>query len=263
MQVVDTFYPFSSYCGAPPQPNTLWERWNFDPALLATLAAALIVYVVCDWRGRARPGLSSRDRLCFYAGFAVAAFALVSPLCALSVSLFSARVGQHLVLTTLAAPLIALGLPRLQRSTARVPLLAAAGFAIALWVWHSPSPYASTFTSDLAYWLMHATTIGAAIFFWSAVIGASRTRLGVSIVAVLATSLQMALLGAVITFAPRALYSPHLLTASDWGMSPLQDQQLGGVLMWAPAGLIFVLAIVTPLGRLLRREASPYGVAVA
>lgn len=256
-------YPFTPYCGWPPLPNTLLGRWNFDPALLAALAAALIVYVVFDWRSRARLCVSSAASPFFYAGFAVGALALISPLCALSVSLFSARVGQHLVLTTLAAPLIALGWPRLQRTMARVPLLAAVGFALALWVWHSPRPYAATFSSDLAYWLMHITTIGAAIAFWSAVIGASHARLGVSIVAVLATSLQMALLGAVITFAPRALYTPHLLTASVWGMTPLQDQQLGGVLMWAPAGLIFALAIVTSLGRLLRREAAPYGVAPA
>lgn len=261
--MVDAAYPFSPYCGAPPQPSTLLARWNLDPPLLAALTAVLVVYLALGWRDGRRAGLPSGARSSFYAGFAVAAFALVSPLCALSVSLFSARVGQHLVLTTLAAPLIALGLPRLQRTMARAPLLAAAGFAVALWVWHSPTPYTATFTSDLTYWLMHVTTIGAAIAFWSAVIGASRIRLGVSIIAILATSLQMALLGAVITFAPRALYSPHALTAWDWGMSPLQDQQLGGVLMWAPAGLIFALAIVTPLGRILRREAAPYGAAVS
>lgn len=255
-------FPSAPYCGAPPLPDTLWARWNLDPLLLAALAAALIAYLA--FGRRAEPGRSTRTQSFFYAGFTIAALALVSPLCPLSVSLFSARVGQHLVLTTLASPLIALGLPGLQRTTARAPLLAAAAFAVALWVWHSPAPYIATFTSDLAYWLMHATTIAAAVTFWSAVLGAASTRLAISTVATLATSLQMALLGAVITFAPRALYAPHALTTWSWGMSPLQDQQLGGVLMWAPAGLIFALAVVAPLGRLLRTQgAAPLGLAAS
>ena len=136
---------------------------------------------------------------------------------------------------------------------ARAPLLAAASFAIALWFWHSPAPYTATFTSDLAYWAMHVTTGAAALGFWAAVIGASSERLAVSAVATVATGLQMALLGAVITFAPNTLYAPHALTTWAWGLSPLRDQQLGGALMWAPAGLIFALAIVAPLARLLRR----------
>jgi putative membrane protein len=254
-------YPFTPYCGAPPFPSALWARWNLDPLLLGALALLLIGYVAA---GKGEDcGLKWRHRSWFYSGFAVAALALVTPLCPLSVALFSARVGQHLILTTIAAPMMALGLPRLRRTLARAPLLAAATFAITLWIWHSPGPYTATFTSDAAYWGMHATTIAAALAFWAGVLGAAPRRLAVSMAATLATSLQMALLGAVITFAPRALYAPHALTTSAWGLSPLRDQQLGGVLMWAPAGLIFAVAVVAPLARVMRRDPAPSSAMVA
>lgn len=254
-------YPITPYCGAPPLPSALWTRWNLDPLLLGALALLLIGYVTA--RKDQDRGPKGLDQLCFYVGITVAALALVSPLCPLSVALFSARVGQHLILTTIASPLIALGLPRLRQTMAKAPLLAAAAFAITLWIWHSPVPYTATFTSDLAYWGMHATTIAAALAFWAGVFGAASRRLAVATAATLATSLQMALLGAVITFAPDALYPPHALTTSVWGLSPLQDQQLGGVLMWAPAGLIFALAIVAPLARIMIRDSAPSSLAAA
>ncbi len=254
-------YAFAPYCGAPPSPLSLWGRWNLDPFLFGGLALFLAAYIVLSGRdGRAR---AEGDRLCFYIGFGIGTFALVSPLCPLSVSLFSARVGQHLILTTIAAPLMALGLPWLRRVLAGSPLPAAAIFAIALWFWHSPAPYTATFTNDLAYWAMHVTTVAAALGFWAAVIGASSERLAISAAATVATGLQMALLGAVITFAPNPLYAPHALTTWAWGLSPLGDQQLGGALMWAPAGLIFAFAIVAPLARLLRREPASLSLAPA
>ena len=58
----------------------------------------------------------------------------------------------------------------------------------------------------------------------------------------------MALLGATITFAGRPLYAPHEFTTFAWGLTPLQDQQLGGAIMWIPAGAVFVAAILFPLG---------------
>jgi putative membrane protein len=73
---------------------------------------------------------------------------------------------------------------------------------------------------------------------------------------VLATSLQMAFLGAIISLSGRALYAQHLLTTAAWGLTPLQDQELGGALMWAPAGLILVATILTPLALVLRPTAE-------
>ncbi|MDQ2878139.1 MAG: cytochrome c oxidase assembly protein [Pseudomonadota bacterium] len=238
------------YCGAPPTIASLPGRWNFDPVLLMALVGIALLYF---WL---RPGGSRRAAWFFGVGWAATALALISPLCALSVSLFAARVGQHMILTLFAAPLVALGLPV---STKRVPaqeLWAAFAFAAALWVWHSPGPYGETFLSPVIYWMMHVTTWGAAVFFWWSVLRAPIDRLGLSVAATIVTGLQMALLGAVITWAREPLYWPHFITPYEWGLTPLQDQQLGGTLMWAPGGFIFLIAIIVPLTFALRRPAQ-------
>ena len=156
------------YCGTPPMPDLLWARWNFDPILLAALVAVACLY----WVGTARLGRTAGAgvRGMYFAGLAVTAAALISPLCALSVSLFSARVGQHMVLALLAAPLVAAGRPAeafaaalrvgVGRWTAR-PGYATAMFAAVMWFWHAPAPYAATFRSVSVYWAMHISTFGA------------------------------------------------------------------------------------------------------
>ena len=115
-------YPYAPYCGAPADPAGLALRWNFDPLLLVALVAAAIAYLwLMGSIASPSPGVRRRRTACFYAGWATAAAALVSPLCALSVSLFSARVGQHMVLETIAAPLVAFGMPTARRDASRTP----------------------------------------------------------------------------------------------------------------------------------------------
>ncbi len=254
------------YCGAAPSPLTLLSRWNLDPILLALLAALLLAYAVLV--GRTPGGIARWQRWCGYAGWAVCALALVSPLCALSVSLFSARLGQHMILATLGAPLVALGFPL--RANPAGPLhtarrhhqamIAAAVFALTLWFWHAPGPYAATFDGATIYWLMHVTTLGAALWLWRAVLAASGPHLGASLAAMLATTLQMGFLGALLTFSVRPFYAVHRYTTGAWGLSPLEDQQLGGIIMWIPTGIILVTAIVVAVAVMLRRaEAGPAG----
>ena len=241
------------YCGAPPAPDTLMARWNLDPRLLLGLLVVAGAYAwLASRRARERRALPPWRLRLFAAGWALTALALVSPLCALSVSLFCARVGQHIALTLLAAPLVALGLPAARRRPALLEVSAAAAFAVALWAWHSPAPYDATFRSDLTYWAMHLTTWGSAVAFWWAVLRTQPERMGVAVAATVATGLQMALLGAVITFAASPLYAPHLLTTAAWGLTPLEDQELGGALMWVPGGVVVMAAVVAPLAVLLR-----------
>jgi putative membrane protein len=237
-------HAFTAYCGHAPDAATIWSRWNLDPILIAVLLAL--------GSGAAFVRIDGSRRKSMLAGWAVAAAALVSPLCALSVSLFSARVLQHMVLAFVAAPLVALGMPRLSGRMATAQLPAALCFAALLWLWHLPAPYAATFDGWLVYWLMHLTTFSAALWLWISILGSRRERLATSTAASLFTGLQMSLLGAVITFAGRAIYSPHEFTTFAWGLTPLQDQQLGGAIMWIPAGVVSVAAIVLPLHAVLR-----------
>jgi putative membrane protein len=210
----------------------------------------------------------------FVAGWATAAAALVSPLCALSVSLFSARVGQHMILSLVAAPLVMLGRPgvsmgRLWPQAARrladdrllAALRSAPGgatlFGLALWVWHAPGPYDATFASPTFYWVMHVSVFAAALLVWNVLLE-TRIRSPVSALTVGAVStLQMTFLGAIITLTPRLLYAPHILTPYAWGLTQSGDQQLGGLIMWVPGCSIFLAVTLFTLGRAMSERAHP------
>lgn len=205
------------YCGPAPDPGAIWGRWNLDPPLLAALALALVL-------GRSRAGA---------AAVAVLAVAFVSPLCALSAALFSARVVHHLLLVAVAAPLIALALPaRVPRGTTPLFLISTA----VLWTWHLPQAYDAAMANTGVYWVMQATLLGSATCFWRTVLAPGQPA-GQAGLAILGAYMQMGLLGALLTFAPDALYAIHQRAPLSWGFTPLSDQQLGGIIMWVPAGL--------------------------
>ena len=151
-------HPLIPYCGTPPLPDEILGRFNLDPVLIGTL----LIFSGLHVRAVLRSGVAGYVA----GGWSIAAGAFLSPLCALSVSLFSARIGQHMVLILVAAPLIALGLP--QRSSRwSVALWAVAGaFFWLLWFWHMPVPYDATFASTWIYWSMHLTLFGSSIFLW-------------------------------------------------------------------------------------------------
>jgi putative membrane protein len=246
------------YCGASPVPGELWTRWNLDPILMGMLLILCVVHASRE--NLLRRSDSSSDtarRTWFFAGWGALAFGLISPLCALSVALFSARVAQHMWLMLIAAPLLALSCSfgRPQRTVPELSPFAAAGvFALALWLWHWPMLYALTFTSDVAYWAMHITLTGSAIVLWQSLLDVSNERVLARVSAGFVTLTHMGLLGALITFAPRTLYTPHLLTAPTWGLTALEDQQLGGLIMWIPSGAVFLIAALASMYAVLRRS---------
>ncbi len=231
------------YCGTPPLPGTLLTRFNLDPLLIAALALALLVLL------RVARGATARRSAAW--GWGVAVFAFVSPLCALSVALFAARIAQHMVLMLVAAPLIALSLPATGELHGRRAIWAAcSAFFIALWFWHMPAPYDATFASTGYYWAMHLTLFGSSIWLWREVLQGARSNTVDVLAAGAFTSMHMGFLGAVLTMAGRPLLFWHLTTTQPWGLSPLEDQQLGGVLMWVPGIALFLWAALRTLGRL-------------
>ena len=109
-----------------------------------------------------------------------------------------------------------------------------------------------TFRSSTIYWSMHITMAGAAVWLWiTLVAGAPEMSIRV-ILAGLFSTVQMGFLGALITFLPRAMYTPHFLTTAAWGLTPLQDQQLGGVVMWVPGCIIFLAAATMVMWNVLK-----------
>jgi putative membrane protein len=265
------------YCGPPPDPAAIWSTWRLDPLVLGVLFACWGLYLLGYVRQRRAqaPGAPDRRRcILFNVGWLIATLALVSPLCPLSVSLFAARASQHVLLTLIAAPLVAAGLPlrtllsgvgasaadlaplRRWRGT---PLPASALFAVLIWIWHMPAPYAWTFASVAAYWSMHVTLFASALWLWSSLFEDARHGLLAGLLASVGSAIQMGLLGALITLSPRPFYVPHFLTTEAWGYSPLQDQQLGGVIMWVVGCTAFfavaMIGIAGSLGERLPQRA--------
>ena len=207
-----------SYCGPAPAPADVLSRWNFDPWALAVLV------VLALWAGRTRPGA---------AAVVVLAFGFLSPLCALSSALFAARVVHHVLLVAVAAPLLALSRPAQGPVSVGMPFLLATA---ALWLWHAPMAYDAALGNMALYWVMQASLFGSAWLFWRAAFSQPG---GSGVVWVFLAYLAMGMLGAILTLAPGAVYATHAIAPFMWGLTPLSDQQLGGLIMWMPAGLPF------------------------
>lgn len=212
------------YCGGPPLPADLLGRWNFDPVLIAGLLA---LFAIARAMGARTVPLAG--------GVVVLAVLFVSPLCALTSSLFAMRVTHHVVLTSLAAPLLAAALPRGGGGIVGWTL----AHAVVFWAWHAPALYGFALASDAGYWLMQATLLGSAVGFWRAARAAPPP---LAVVALLATMVQMGLLGALLTFSGVPLYAWHATTTQAWGLTPLADQQFAGLIMWVAGGAIYLAA---------------------
>ena len=225
---------WAPYCGPGPGPAEWLGRWNLDPVLIAALAIGLGLVV---WR------TSGARRAAGVAAILILAVIFVSPLCALSSALFAARTVHHVLLVAVAAPLIAGALPKPRVG----PLaLATAAQAAVFWAWHVPTAYGWALSNDAAYWLMQFSLLGTAVWFWAAVRRASAPG---AVAALLLAMVAMGLLGALLTFTGQPVYAPHFLTTAAWGLTPLEDQQAAGLIMWAPAAAVYLAAALWVLGR--------------
>lgn len=180
------------------------------------------------------------------AGCVVVAVALLSPLDAAAHDLFSAHMAQHLSLIFLAAPLFALGLARvgLPRFISGVVAIWSLQMA-AMWAWHLPSLYTSALYTDALHSLEHASFIGAGVLFWHALYArhpAQRLGYPQALLLVFLTAVGSGALGAILTFASSPLYPVHRGGALDNGLTLLEDQQLAGLVMWIPIGVVYLAA---------------------
>jgi len=212
----------ATYCGPPPDPGEIATSFNLDPALIALLLAL---------------GVALRHRRAGLAAVAVLAIAFISPLCALSSALFSARIVHHVLLVAVAAPLLALAFPARRTGGLALPFAIS---TVTLWAWHLPDAYDLAFTNVAVYWAMQLSLIGSAAIFWRAVFADGRSPVD-QFLFVVAAFAQMGMLGAILTFAPQPLYAAHALAPFDWGLTPLEDQVLGGLIMWVPAGIPYAV----------------------
>jgi len=259
--------------------------WNFAPWLLALLALSALGYCIGLrrlWRhaGGAR-GVGAQQAGCFALGWLALVVALVTPLDAFGAHLFSLHMVQHELLMVVAAPLLVLGRPLAawawalspaqRRLAGRLfasrgwsgpwsaltdPLAACALHAIALWAWHLPAAFDAALLHEGWHVAQHASFLVTALFFWWSVLGhdpRGRYGAGHSAASLFATMMHTGALGALLSLAPQAWYAPYVATTVALGLDPAQDQQLGGLVMWVPAGLVYVAAALWVLGRLLTR----------
>jgi putative membrane protein len=125
-----------------------------------------------------------------------------------------------------------------------LPFVAWLAHALVLWLWHVPFFFQATLTSSLVHALQHSSFLGSALLFWLALFQGHRRRAGngMGVIYLFTTALHTGMLGALLTFAGRPWYPAYANTAPLWGVSPLEDQQLGGLIMWIPGGVVYIVA---------------------
>lgn len=254
-----------------PGPATTGGASALDLATALVLALAALVYASGTRRvwGRAGAGrgVLAREVACFAAGWTVLAVALLSPLDRLAGTLFSAHMAQHELLMLVAAPLLvgarphkaaAWGLPAPLRAPvmglvrsrpARAAWRAGTGLRSAwllhggaLWAWHAPPLYEASLRSDAVHALQHASFFGSAVVWWASLAAATARgsdRHAGALASLFTTALHAGALGALLVFSRAPWIDSYAASAPRFGLSALEDQQLAGLLMWIPAGLLF------------------------
>ena len=254
--------------------------WSWEMSIVLPLAVLLVVYTAGLFRRGNIQKLRWRHT-CFYAGWLTLAMALVSPIHELGEQLFSAHMLQHEILILVSAPLISAAHPGATilwafAPSQRVnlggwvhaiecsspiafltrPLFAWILEAAALWIWHIPALYQATLTSDWVHAAQHLSFFGTAVIFWSALYGVGRSAMsyGAATFYVFGTAVHCSALGALLTFSTILWYPAYRQTTQAWGLAPLQDQQLGGVIMWVPSGIAFIVIGLALFAKWLRES---------
>jgi len=253
-------------------PHQIWSAWTWEPLAAAGIALVAAWYgagILRLWReaGRGR-SVSVWRAGAFGAGLLTTALALFSPVDTLGETLFAAHMVQHLLLMLLAPPLLVLGAPsRVLLWAAPVELRRSVAFwwgrrrslsraletlwhpatawvlsLLALILWHIPGWYGAALRNDSVHAAEHLSFLGTGFLFWWVVLrpdGHERLNPAVSVLYLFSAALPGGLLGALLTFAGRPLYPSQSASAALWGLTPLEDQQLAGLIMWMPGGLVY------------------------
>jgi cytochrome c oxidase assembly factor CtaG len=253
--------------GKPHNWNDLIRAWSFEPLVVISLTITALLFIIGFQRNRR--SIRTWEAICFAVGWLALFVALVSPVHAWGQVLFSAHMTQHEILMLVAAPLLVLGRPlvtflwalplewsrslgkaakiqalnRLWR-TFTIPLVAWLVHAVALWIWHIPLLFEAVLHNESVHTAQHLSFFVSALLFWWALIHGPQGAMGygAAVLYLFTTSVHSGVLGALITLAGSVWYPSYVGLTGSWGLTPLEDQQLGGLIMWIPAGLVYVIA---------------------
>lgn len=267
----------------PSAPGPSWFAWTFEPVVLCVLAASLILYA-CGFRrlqsrsGTAARALRRRHGAAFLAGWSTLVVALMSPLDRLSAALFSAHMVQHELLMIVAAPLLVLGRPlavwmwalpagwrkrvgmavrwRPVKATwgcITAPLTAWLLHAAALWLWHAPRFFQAALVHPWIHTLQHTSFLASALLFWWTIFGrrAGSEAGAPAMLSLFTTMVHTSALGALLTLSPGLWYPLYVEPTTTLGFDPLQDQQMGGLVMWVPGGIAYLVSALVVAARWL------------
>jgi putative membrane protein len=262
---------FLAHGAGPRDFQELWPQWGRAPMALVLLALTAWLYAsgLRRLRRAAPRAVKTHTVGCFALGWSVLFFALATPLHPWGEVLFCVHMVQHELLMLIAAPLLVLSragriflwaLPknwafkwsRFTRGPAVVfglasltnPLFAWLFHAAVLWGWHAPQLFQAATDNEWIHALQHASFFGSALVFWTALFQGPRRALGygAAVLYLFTTAIHTTLLGAMLTFSREIWYPIYAATTIPWGLTPLQDQQLGGLIMWVPGALVYIAA---------------------
>lgn len=270
-----------SVAPAPTLPGVLLE-WSFDPLALLGIVLAAAVYLWAVRRVNAAHPANRQPAYrswLFGGGLAAIGVALLSPIEAYEGALFTVHMVQHMLLELVAAPLLLAGAPitlALRAASPSVrkrllsvllsrvvhvisfPVLAWVLFAAVNWGWHFSVLYDDALDNQALHYLQHASFLGAALLFWWPVVGADpspwRLPHPVRLLYLFLAMPQNSFLGVALMSASTVLYPHYVTNVREWGLSPLDDQALGGVIMWVVGDVAFLAGMMIVVLLWMRHE---------
>ena len=241
-----------------------------DGWIVIPLLAAIVLYGIGSarvWRGAAA--------LAYLTGWLTLVLALLTPFHSLAEHLFTWHMVEHEIIMAVSAPLLVMGRPVgvllwglphaarlglahaarrsvIQRcwSWLTRPLNATLIHGVAIWLWHAPALFDAAVTHEVLHRLQHLSFLVSALLFWYSLLRTSRS--GEALWHLFFTMLHTSLLGALLALSPRVLYLAQTAHSLAWGLTPLEDQQLAGIVMWVPAGTIYAGAALLFATRWIR-----------
>lgn len=251
------------------------STWTLTPMILAPLILAGFLYGVGAmrlWRRSSRARAQRfREAVLFATGWSILAAAFISPLHALSERLFTAHMVEHELIMAFAAPLIVAATPGaallwslpvpcrqfLGRTFHANTCAASWNFltrpwvvtllhALAIWIWHAPGLFEAALVRGPLHYAQHASFLGTALLFWWVML---RTGPGQAVLHLFFTSLHTSLLGVLLVVSDRVWYPLNFTEPALFGLTAFEDQQLAGLIMWVPAGLVYSGAALLLMGR--------------
>lgn len=267
-------------------PDWTWDPWIIVPLLVS---AALFLMGWRELASRSVQGMPALKRrlVLFTSGWLTLVVSLVSPLHEAGERSFAAHMFEHELLMLLAAPLLVLSEPLvimlwafpaggrraiggLTRSPAvsaiwswlTEPITATLIQAAALWGWHAPMLFDLALANEGWHAVQHLSFLVSALLFWTAMIGPRGGRSsapaarGLSALCLFATSVVSGALGALMAFSASPWYLGYSrLGMAPFGLTPAEDQQLAGLIMWIPGGLVHAGAALALVATLLKTPA--------